>query len=69
MQENEPKIEIGLREIYDAVVELKAIVSGHPDKLDDHEKRIRALEYKVWTFASLSGILSTVVALILAYYK
>lgn len=56
-----PKVEIGLREIYDAVLELKGIVSSHPDKLDDHEKRIRKLEYKVWTASGLTGVVAAVI--------
>jgi len=55
---DEPKVEIGLREIYDAVVELKGIVSGHPDKLDDHEKRIRSLEVKIWAVSGFVGLVS-----------
>jgi hypothetical protein len=54
----EPKVEIGLREIYDAVLELKGIVSGHPDKLDDHEERIRKLEMKVWMASGMVGVIS-----------
>ena len=59
---NEPKIEIGLREIYDAVVELKGIVSGHPDRLDDHEDRLRALEMKIRGISGVIGIVSFLAA-------
>jgi hypothetical protein len=59
---DEPKVEIGLREIYDAVVELKGIVSGHPDKLDDHEERIRKLEMKIWGISGFVGIVSFLAA-------
>jgi len=55
---DEPKVEIGLREIYDAVVELKGMVAGHPDKLDDHENRLRKLEMKIWGISSIVGIIS-----------
>jgi len=60
-----PKVEIGLREIYDAVLELKTIVSSHPDKLDDHETRIRKLEFKVWSAAGFSGIIAVVISQII----
>jgi hypothetical protein len=53
-----PKVEIGLREIYDAVLELKGMVAGHPDKLDDHENRLRKLEMKVWFASGVVGIVS-----------
>ena len=56
-----PKVEIGLREIYDAVLELKGIVSSHPDKLDDHETRIRKLEFKVWTASGITGVIAAVI--------
>jgi len=55
---DEPKVEIGLREIYDVVVELKGMVAGHPDKLDDHENRLRKLEMKIWSISSIVGIIS-----------
>ena len=61
MSSDEPKVEIGLREVYDAVMELKGIVSGHPDKLDDHETRIRALEAKVWFVSGIFGVISFIV--------
>ena len=54
----EPKVEIGLREIYDAVVELKGMVAGHPDKLDDHEERLRKLEMKIWGISGVMGLIT-----------
>jgi N-methylhydantoinase A/oxoprolinase/acetone carboxylase beta subunit len=60
----EPKVEIGLREIYDAVVELKAIVSGHPDKLADHEDRIRKLEKKIWFVSGIASVVTVVISLL-----
>lgn len=56
-----PKVEIGLREIYDAVLELKGIVSSHPDKLEDHEARIRKLEFKVWTASGITGVIAAII--------
>lgn len=53
-----PVVEVTLKEIYEAVLELKGIVSGHPDKLDDHEQRIRALEMKVWMASGAMGIVT-----------
>jgi hypothetical protein len=51
----EPKVEIGLREIYDAVIELKTLVASHPSKLEDFETRIRDLEklkYQIYGIAT-----------------
>jgi hypothetical protein len=61
MNSEEPKVHIGLREVYDAVMELKGIVSGHPDKLDDHERRIRSLEAKVWFVGGIFGTISFII--------
>lgn len=55
---NKAVVEVTLKEIYEAVLELKGIVSGHPDKLDDHEARIRTLEMKVWMASGAIGIVS-----------
>lgn len=59
---DEPKVEIGLREIYDALQGLIGIVSSHPDKIDDHEKRLRSLEYRVWTTASIGTVVAIIVS-------
>jgi hypothetical protein len=55
---NKAVVEVTLKEIYEAVLELKGIVQGHPDKLDDHEKRIRALEMKIWGISGLVGLVT-----------
>jgi len=59
-------VRITLREIYDAVVELKQIVSNHPDKIDDHEKRIRDLEFKVWSFSGVASIISVLASWVIS---
>lgn len=63
MNQSEPKVEVGLREIYDAVIELKALVASHPSKLEDFETRIRDLErlkYQVYAVASILPFIITV---------
>ena len=52
---NEQTTEITLREVYNAVIELKYELAHTPKQVDDHEKRIRSLERLIW---SLSGIAS-----------
>jgi hypothetical protein len=59
-------VRITLREIYDAVVELKQIVSNHPDKIDDHEKRIRDLEFKVWSFSGVASIIAVLASWVIS---
>ena len=59
-------VKITLREIYDAVVELKQIVSNHPDKIEDHEKRIRNLEMRVWSFAGVASFVSVIASYLIS---
>jgi hypothetical protein len=59
-------VRITLREIYDAVVELKQIVSNHPDKIEDHEKRIRNLEMRVWSFAGVASFVSVIASYLIS---
>jgi len=55
---NKAVVEVTLKEIYEAVLELKGIVQGHPDRLDDHENRIRSLEMKVWMASGTIGVIT-----------
>jgi hypothetical protein len=64
MTENQ-KTEITLREVYDALMDLKLELSGHPWQIKDHEKRIRELELRVWTASGLFSGLSIVVSIII----
>jgi hypothetical protein len=59
-------VRITLREIYDAVVELKQIVSNHPDKIEDHEKRIRDLEFKVWSFSGIASLIAVLASWVIS---
>lgn len=67
MSEREPTttVRITLREIYDTLIELKTIVSAHPERIDDHEKRIRNLEFKVWSFSGIASIIAVVVGIVI----
>lgn len=61
---NPHKTEITLREVYDALMDLKLELSGHPWQIKDHEKRIRQLELRVWTASGAFSILAIVISLI-----
>jgi hypothetical protein len=67
MTEREPTttVRITLREIYDTLLELKTIVSQHPERIDDHEKRIRDLEFKVWSFSGIASIIAVIVGIVI----
>lgn len=47
---------ITIRMVFDAVNELKDNVSGVPDKVKDHEIRIRAIEKYLWIWIGASGV-------------
>jgi hypothetical protein len=61
----EPGVVITLEKIYEKLVELELRLGDHPKQLDDHERRIRDLEMKVWGFAGIGSIAAVVVSLVL----
>ena len=67
MTDKEPTttVRITLREIYDTLIELKTIVGQHPERIDDHEKRIRDLEFKVWSFSGIASIVAVVAGVVI----
>lgn len=67
MTDKEPTttVRITLREIYDTLLELKTIVSAHPERIEDHEKRIRDLEFKVWSFSGIASIIAVIVGVVI----
>jgi hypothetical protein len=58
---NENETVITLKEVYDLLIQMKIELSSHPKQIEDHEKRIRNLELRVWT---ASGIFSVVTLLL-----
>lgn len=58
-------VTITLEKIYDKLVELEVRLGDHPKQVDDHEKRIRALEAKVWAASGLVGIISIIITQLL----
>jgi hypothetical protein len=65
MNEQLGSVEIGAREIYDAVIHLQAAVERLGDHYDnthnkvvDHETRIRTLERVRWPLPSLAVVIS-----------
>ena len=61
----EPGVVITLEKIYEKLVELELRLGDHPKQLDDHERRIRDLEMKVWGFAGIGSVAAVIVSLIL----
>jgi len=56
---------VTLDRIYEKLVELEVRLGDHPKQLDDHEKRIRNLEMKVWSFAGISSVVAVITSIII----
>jgi hypothetical protein len=56
---------VTLDRIYEKLVELEVRLGDHPKQLDDHEKRIRNLEMKVWSFAGISSVVAVIASIII----
>lgn len=54
---NEQSTEITLREVYNAVIELKYELAHTPKQVEDHENRLRSLEKLVWGLSGVATIL------------
>ncbi len=52
-------VEITLKDVYDVVVRLDR--ANIPDRVDDHELRIRALEKYVWAWAGGAALTGGVI--------
>jgi hypothetical protein len=60
-----PAVRITLTDIYNELIEVKTRLGDHPKQLDDHERRIRNLEMKVWSASGLAGIVAIVITQLL----
>jgi hypothetical protein len=47
---------ITIRMVFEAVSDLRDSVAGVPDKVKDHEIRIRAIEKYLWIWIGASGV-------------
>ena len=56
---------ITVREVYDAVMQLRQDLQHTPRMVDDHEARIRDLERKVWGAAGIATVLGVVISQII----
>jgi hypothetical protein len=56
---------VTLDRIYEKLVELEIRLGDHPKQLDDHEKRLRNLEMKVWSFAGISSVVAVITSIII----
>ncbi len=48
-------VQVGNREIFDAIVELKVLVAPLTPAVADHEARLRILEQKIWRFSGVAA--------------
>lgn len=54
----EPTTEVTLREVYDAVLDLRRTLDPLPAQVTDHETRLRSLEQKVWRYVAIAAFLA-----------
>jgi hypothetical protein len=55
-------VTITLEKIYEKLVELEVRLGDHPKQVDDHERRIRSLEVKVWGVSGVFAAIGIMVA-------
>lgn len=60
--EDGPHVKVTLDVIYNAVLGLKEQLAPLPDRVDDHEIRIRAIEKYLWIWIGASGLAGAGVA-------
>lgn len=61
----EPSTRVTLSRVYDLVLEVKETVTGLPDKVTDHEIRLRLLEKYFWLWLGGAGAVGGVIGAIL----
>jgi len=54
---SEPSTRVTLGTVYSLVQEVRDTVTGLPDKVSDHEIRIRAIEKYLWIWIGASGVI------------
>lgn len=66
---NENETVITLKEVYDLLIQMKIELSSHPKQIEDHEKRIRNLELKVWTAGGIFSVLTLLLSQLITAMK
>lgn len=56
-EDSDPGVRITNRDIYDKLVVVERKVDPLPDRVADHEVRIRAIEKYLWIWIGASGVL------------
>jgi len=60
---------ITLKEVYDLLIQMKIELSSHPKQIEDHEKRIRDLELRVWTAGGIFSVVTILITQLIAIIK
>lgn len=58
MTDHQPGVKVTLGAIYDKLLEVDKKVDPLPATVADHEKRIRAIETRVWTAVGAVGLIA-----------
>lgn len=56
MSDEEPAVKVTLTTIYNKLLDVEGIVDPLPNKVNDHEVRIRAIEKYLWIWIGASGV-------------
>jgi hypothetical protein len=66
---NDNETVITLKEVYDLLITMKIELSSHPKQIEDHEKRIRNLELRVWTASGIFSVVTILLTQIISFMK
>ena len=66
---NDNETVITLKEVYDLLIQMKIELSSHPKQIEDHEKRIRDLELRVWTAGGIFSVVTLLITQLIAIIK
>jgi hypothetical protein len=55
MGNEEPATRVTLKQVYDLALETKEAIINLPEKVNDHEIRIRAIEKYLWIWIGAAG--------------
>lgn len=57
MADDEPVVKVTLTTIYDKLLDVEAKVDPLPERVSDHEVRIRAIEKYLWIWIGAAAVL------------
>lgn len=65
--DSEPVVKITLATIYTELMKVTAVIGPIPEKVSDHEVRIRAIEKYLWIWIGAAGVIGAGAAQLVTY--